>query len=467
MYLLMNKRFIHLRFIFFIVLITFLSLVTSLPAYTASEKEPGETALNREKVYEKRILWGERFYSLHLNALALKQFEKASEIKPGAYFPKYRIEQLTIRLNRSQNKFVSEYIFDFNKPGFLITALILVILFSLTSMVIALASALINRDNMMRTEKRKQYLREEYQTMLVNYLFATDIDKEFISNIRKISSKKFNRRVLIDQMIDLSITLTGDEKERLKNLYLLLGLDNDSHRKAMSRKWHIKAKGFRELAFMNIPSANKEIKRCLTSRNDILRMEAQFAMIRLYPDNAFEFLDNLKKEYTLWEQLNVYETITFHQLNLPDFDHLLKSANESIVMFSLRMIKIFQLRKTFNTMLELLSHKSAGIRNMTIHVMGSLKIHDCLPHLKRIYKTETYENCVEIIKAIASINDESMLGFLKLVLDKEDDVQLQIEAAMAINKLGVKGSDTLSKLLTSDYKNYQIIVKHVLDKRIN
>lgn len=463
----MNKKLIHLRFVFFIILITFLSLVTSLPAYTASENETGKSVLNRERAYEKRILWGERFFSLHLNTLALKQFEKAGEIKPGAYFPKYRIKQINLRLNQSQNNFVSEFIFDFNKPGFLITALILVILFSITSMVIALASALINRNNMMRAEKRKQYLREEYQTMLVNYLFSTDISKEFISKIRKISTNKFNRRVLIDQMIDLSITLTGDEKERLKNLYLLLGLDKDSHRKAMSRKWHIKAKGFRELAFMNIPSANDEIKRCLTSRNDILRMEAQFAMIRLYPDNAFEFLNQLHKKYTLWEQLNVYETITFHQLSLPDFDVLLKSSNDSIIMFSLRMIKIFQLRKTFHSMLELLSHKSSEIRNLTIHVMGALKIHDCLPHLKRIYKTETYENCIEIIRAIASINDESMLGFLKLVLDKEDDVQLQIEAAMAINKLGIEGSMTLNKLLTSDYKNYQIIVKHVLDKRIN
>jgi hypothetical protein len=94
-------------------------------------------------------------------------------------------------------------------------------------------------------------------------------------------------------------------------------------------------------------------------------------------------------------------------------------------------------------------------------------MNEALPHLKKIYKNETYDNCLAIIQAFASINDENMLNFLKLVLDKEDDVQLQIEAAIAINKAGVKGSETLNKLLQSDYKNYQIIVKHVLDKRIN
>lgn len=463
----MDNGFIHVRNIFLIVAFELFCLTYNLYAKTTSPgKLDGESA-KREKEYENKIIWGERFYSFHLNSLALKQYEKALSIKPGAYFPKYRITQITRNINYSGNKFINEFIFDFNKPGFLITALILVILFSLTSMVIALVMVLINRNKMMRIEKRKQYLREEYQTTLVNYLFSGEINQELISKLRKICVNKFNRSILIDQVIDLSITLTGEEKDKLKNLYLLLGLEKDSYAKAMSRKWHIKAKGFRELAFMNIPLANDQIKKCLNSRNDVLRQEAQFAVIRLYPENSFDFLNHLQKKYTLWEQLNVYETITFHQLKLPDFEKLLKSDNNSVVMFALRMIKVFQLRNTYHSLVELLSHKNAGIRNLTIQVLGALKFNESLMHLKRIYKNETYENCLEIVKAIASINDENMLNFLKLVLDKEDDVQLQIEAAIAINKLGNKGSEALNKLMTSDYKNYQIIVKHVLDKRIS
>jgi hypothetical protein len=71
------------------------------------------------------------------------------------------------------------------------------------------------------------------------------------------------------------------------------------------------------------------------------------------------------------------------------------------------------------------------------------------------------------VQAISKMPDESVLNFLKLVIDKEEDVQLQIEAAMAINNLGILGRQTLQKLMDSDYKNYQIIIKHVLDKRIN
>ena len=62
--------------------------------------------------------------------------------------------------------------------------------------------------------------------------------------------------------------------------------------------------------------------------------------------------------------------------------------------------------------------------------------------------------------------DVSMMGFLKLVLDKEDDVQLQIEATKAIRNNGEEGVKALIKIMESEYKNYSIIIKHVLDKRI-
>jgi hypothetical protein len=62
--------------------------------------------------------------------------------------------------------------------------------------------------------------------------------------------------------------------------------------------------------------------------------------------------------------------------------------------------------------------------------------------------------------------DPSLMGFLRLVLDKEDDVQLQIEATKAIENHGEEGVKTLVKLMKSEYKNYNIIVRHVLDRRI-
>ncbi|NLN77268.1 MAG: hypothetical protein GX139_13330, partial [Armatimonadetes bacterium] len=77
-----------------------------------------------------------------------------------------------------------------------------------------------------------------------------------------------------------------------------------------------------------------------------------------------------------------------------------------------------------------------------------------------------YDVCLEIIKSMGKMPDLSLLGFLKLVLDKEDDVQLQIEATKAIENNGEEGVKALVKIMKSEYKNYNIIVRHVLDRRI-
>jgi hypothetical protein len=218
---------------------------------------------------------------------------------------------------------------------------------------------------------------------------------------------------------------------------------------------------------MNIHDANDEIMRCLLSSNDVLRMESQLAMVRLNIENPFGFLDQLDKSFTLWEQLTVYETIMFHNLQIPQFDRWLFSRNKSVVIFAIRMIDIFKQREAYHNLFWMLVNEDVEIRKEVIKVIGNLKIKEALPHLKRLYKNETYENCLEIVRAMGKMADESVLNFFKLVLDKEEEVQLQIAATIAINNMGELGKKTLEKLMDSDYKNYQIIIKHVLDKRIS
>jgi len=43
---------------------------------------------------------------------------------------------------------------------------------------------------------------------------------------------------------------------------------------------------------------------------------------------------------------------------------------------------------------------------------------------------------------------------------------MQIEATKAIRNNGDEGVKALVKLMESEYKNYSIIIKHVLDRRI-
>lgn len=350
----------------------------------------------------------------------------------------------------------------FGKSVAFVKALIITIFSCITIMIILLIIILLHRNRMENEERLHQFLMEKYQTLIVDFLFGNSGPEAF----RSIASDTYRRQVLIDQMIDVSVNLKGDEGKKLIGLYKHLGLDRDSLAKAYDHRWHKKIKGFRELAFMNIKTGNEAIYNALNSSNDILRMEAQIALVWLSNENPFDFLSHLRSPFSLWEQITLHDLIIQHNINPPPFQKWLTSPNPSVVMFSLRMIREFKQTESEDKVRETLLHNDPSVRQLAVQVAGDLQMRSTYETMKHMYKNEEYNICLEIIRSIGKMPDISMMGFLKLVLDKEDDVQLQIEATKAIENIGEEGIKELVKLMKSEYKNYNIIIRHVLDHRI-
>jgi hypothetical protein len=350
----------------------------------------------------------------------------------------------------------------FGKSVALVNALIFIILASFVTMVILLITILLNRRRMEKEAKLRQYLLEQYQSLIIDYLFGNATSDAF----RSIASDNYRRQVLIDQMIDVSVNLKGDSEAKLTKLYMELELDRDSIRRAHSRKWHYRIKGFRELAFMGISEANDEMYKSLNSRNEILRMEAQIALVRLSDKEHFEFLSKLERPFSLWEQITLHDLILQHNIPVPEFKKWLGSPNPTVVMFALRMIREFKQRDAEPEVKIALLHRDNRVSKLAVEVCGDLDLRGTLDTMKRMYKFQDYNGCLEIVKSMGKMPELAMMGFLKLVLDKEDDVQLQIEAVKAIENMGEEGVKALVKVMKSEYKNYNIIVRHVLDRRI-
>jgi hypothetical protein len=345
----------------------------------------------------------------------------------------------------------------------LVNALIITIVVCICTMISLLVIILMNRRRMEREEKLHQYLMEKYQNLIVDYLYGNATPEEF----RSIASDNYSRQVLVDQMIDVSVNLKGEESTKLFGLYQYLGMDRDSLARARDFRWHKRIKGFRELAFMNIRDANDIIAKSLNSSNEILRMEAQIAMVRLSDKHHFDFLNQLKRPFSLWEQITLHDLIIQHNIPVPEFKKWLLSVNDTVVIFCLRMIKEFKQIEAEEEIRNSLLHRSPEIRRLAVQVAGDLGLVSTRGIMKKMYKNQDYKTCLEIVKSMGKMPDTSMLGFLKLVLDKEDDVQLQIEATKSIEKMGEEGVKALVKIMKSEYKNYSIIIRHVLDRRIN
>ena len=360
-----------------------------------------------------------------------------------------------------------------NQSAELVSSLIVVIVTCIICLVFLLIWILINRNKIHVRQIETDRMLQHFETLLFDYL-TSEHKHEIYVQIAKVAMSGFNRKILFRQMRELSRSLhmsaglnNEEACELLKDLYYRLRLDRDSIRKIYSSKWHIQVKGFRELAFMDVTDANDKLRKALKSKNNIIRSEAQVALIRLNRDDPFGFLDHQTHPFTLWEQLSAYELMELHNLPVPDFSRWTNSPNKTVVIFALRMIQVFKQQHAVSHVIDCLKHPDKEIRHIAIIVCGEVQLRESLPYLKQMYKDEDDTLCLSIIQAIGKMPDESMLTFLKLVLDKEDDVQLQIESAKAINKMGEEGIAALVKLMKSEYKNYQIIIRHVLDKRIN
>ncbi len=356
----------------------------------------------------------------------------------------------------------------FEKSPLLVTILYIVILYSIATLITLLIIILLNRSRMQREQNQKDYLLEEYQKLLMDYIFEEEKRADAYMDLARVAHNRMNRQVLIDQMIDLSINLKGEIKETIKDLYIRLGLKRDSMEKAHSKKWHKNVKGFRELAYMNIRDANEKIVESLNSNNEILRMEAQIAMVRLSDGNPYDFLHLLEKPLAVWDQITLHELLIQHNLKVPAFKQWFSSENITVVMFALQMVSWFHQRGVGKEMITLFDHENEEVRYTAYKVCGEIGLKMALPVMIKKYPGESYSNRLEIMRSFAKVPDEKYLKFLKSVLDNEDDVQLQIQATKAMENTDEPGISMLIKLMKSksEYKNYQIIIRHVLDGRI-
>jgi len=366
--------------------------------------------------------------------------------------------------------YIGEYYFQ------LIAFLIVSIILSIGLMLILSIFIFGNRKKLERRDKIKEKFLPTIQDTLMNYL--TDMtkpdnefrypEKEYFEYLKRISKGKFRKQLLINQICDLNLNLSGLNSENLKKLYYNLNLHKRTFKKIYSLKWHKKIKGFKELYAMNITEKNNVLYKYINSRNDLVRIEAQIALVDLSKEesdvDAFDFLHKLTTPFSLWEQITLHNILVQRNIEIPDFGEWISSKNDTVVMFCLRMIREFKQIDNVENVILLLSHKNENIRKLAIQILGDFK--EGGNFLKLSYKNEIFDNKLEILKSLRKIKNYRYINFLQMVIDSEDSADLQIEAAKAIREVGRKGNAALKKMLTSDYKDYNIIIKHVKDRRI-
>lgn len=300
-----------------------------------------------------------------------------------------------------------------------------------------------------RSQKIKDY-QFKYQLLI----YEAIIESQEISASESISmitdkfrnhglKSQLSKQALIHLMINLKKSFSGQFERQIDLLYRELALYEVSLKKVKKGKWSRQAQGIRELAAMNYQEAWLEIAKLRHSRNKVLAQEAQMASIKLAEGKPLYFLDNYTKPISLWQQINFYHyLLKINKSSLPDFQRWLSSENESVVIFSLKMIRVFHQVEAAPAVASLLKHSSFQVKLQAIQTLTKLESGAYVNRLFHMLDIQDANIRAATITALGKLGNEYHKKLLKPFL-LDDSYTVRLAAAKALRGVRIKPDNLL------------------------
>lgn len=238
--------------------------------------------------------------------------------------------------------------------------------------------------------------------------------------------KPKNVQYLIDLMIRTQRSLLGKNYEKLELLYKQIPPYRVSQNKLCSKKWHIKARGIREIYEMDQKQYLKEVIREINHDNIYVRREAQIATVVFLGWESFRFLPYLKWEMPLWQQIKIVEKL--HDLypiaNLKYLKRAYSSEKPYATELIMRIIRKFGLEDEVDYIIKYLDAHNFDTRETAIYCISSFRLTEKqLTRLKyKFMNIRNSEQQVQLLKYINRISPQVDLQFYKLLLYTGNDI---------------------------------------------
>ena len=193
-----------------------------------------------------------------------------------------------------------------------------------------------------------------------------------------------------------------------------------------AKKWHTIGKGIEELTRFKVIEASERIEPFTTHPRDEVRKEAHNYMVSLFSFEGLSFLDTIEEPISEWSQIEILETLNrIEDQNICDIKPWLKSENRYVVLFALKLAKVYNQYEVNETLVELLSHEDKEIRIQTIEVLTQLYGIEAKELLKANFNDLSLEEQIsffELLEKLVMPNDEPFVE--KHLFHKNFEIQL-------------------------------------------
>lgn len=275
------------------------------------------------------------------------------------------------------------------------------------------------------------------------------------------------RNLFLKKLVETDNKFSGAAQNKIKDLFNDYNLQNEAFKKLNQKQPYLIAGGIQELTAMNVEAALPKISSFLTHPSVQVYQEAQYAMVSFKGFEGLHFLDTISTKISEWQQLRLLISIT----DIPaDYDDTLKnwleSSNDTVVIFTLRLLKKFQLLSLYPTVMNLLNHPSVEVRIQAVKALQSLENSSTITELTDIYPHQPFEVQLEILRVMRVLKEQCCAGFLQQQLVENPFSAVKIYAAEALFSLG--HHDYLVQVANDKASSEQLvqIIKHALQEKI-
>jgi HEAT repeat protein len=317
--------------------------------------------------------------------------------------------------------------------------------------------------------RRKVYLQNSLNSFIgeiaiceseteLNEVFSNADYQKVLSQFRHTGP---DRNLMISELAETSKKFRGVTMENILWLFEKMDLEKQLLENLKNKKWHKKAKAIQQLAYLKQKNSIKIILQFVNHQNDLLRMEAQIALVKMTGFEGLEFLNKATYPVSEWQQLRLIEELSSHKCtSLDKLREWLKSENLSVVNFALRLVEIYQQYDFYEEVKNCLSHPSMLVCKNAISTLSNISNETTADLL--ITHFARYDSFIQIkiLKILQADGTENQLPFLLSILNHPDD-SYKLEAAKAILKISDTGMLTIEGLIDRNLFPWNVILSQI------
>ncbi|HVW60186.1 MAG TPA: hypothetical protein VHC48_09135, partial [Puia sp.] len=272
-----------------------------------------------------------------------------------------------------------------------------------------------------RGKRQKEWQQQLIATLQRAIYFETEENSSPVipltfRTIRHLKKPAF-RQLMIDELMQAKKALTGTAAGNITALFNQLHLDELSLQKLRSRKWHLKARGIQELSVMHQQQYTTRIYRLTNAYHELVRMEAQSAIVQLHGFEGLRFLDIVDHPISEWQQIKLLRLLSRTPGTLPEnAGGWLSSANDSVVIFALKLVAEHQQQLLHPQVAACLDHPHPQVRLQAVRCLRDIYTDDTSAVLKKVYDAQILPCKLAILETLGHIGSGDDCIFLSLQL---------------------------------------------------